>query len=181
MRTHRPDVNLSEKQVEYFARSVTYEKAQRYPDVTVGVVYNRQDGAWPNFFGIGVSVPLPIFDRNKGGIKEAELNREKSIRLADHQRCVAENEVSHALGCYRRAYAFYEKAEQNPLVKDQDSILAVYVRNLTNRNISIVEYMDFMEVHKDTRQRVLNARKNVAREFEELQFAVGVEIKEARN
>jgi len=56
--------------------------------------------------------------------------------------------------------------------------LEVYVRNLMSRNISIVEYMDFMEVHKSTRQSVLDVRNNVALMFEELQFAVGAEIKE---
>ncbi|MCL1921916.1 MAG: TolC family protein [Kiritimatiellaeota bacterium] len=176
MLAHRPDVNLSERQVEYFTKAVAREKAMRYPDVTVGLSYNRIDGLYPNFFGLSVSVPLPIFDRNKGGIREAEQSRTQSMMLAQHQRRIAENEVSHALGCYRRALAFYGRAMQNPLVKDLDGMLDVYVKNLLNRNISIVEYMDFMEVYKDTRQSVLEARKSLALEFEELQFAVGADI-----
>jgi len=41
------------------------------------------------------------------------------------------------------------------------------------RNISMLEYLDFIEAYKSNKQTVLTAEKNLNSSFEELQFAVG--------
>jgi cobalt-zinc-cadmium efflux system outer membrane protein len=70
------------------------EKSRRVPDVTVGGGYRRLSGPDDSAFVAGVSIPLPFFDRNQGGIREAEY---RQARARDEQRA-AELRLTTALG-----------------------------------------------------------------------------------
>jgi len=49
-------------------------KTQRIPDVSVNAGYERQNTMGDNTFLLGFSLPLPLFDRNKGNISAARIN-----------------------------------------------------------------------------------------------------------
>lgn len=51
--------------------SLKVEKSKRIPDLTVGGGYRRFSGPEDNALVFGVSVPLPLFNKNQGAIKEA--------------------------------------------------------------------------------------------------------------
>ena len=54
------------------------ERSQRYPDVSIIVGQKREGVRRERQTIVGLSVPLPIFDRNQGAIREAERRIEKS-------------------------------------------------------------------------------------------------------
>lgn len=70
------------------------EKSRRVPDVTVGGGYRRLSGPDDNAFVAAVSIPLPLFNRNQGNIREAEY---RLAQAQDEQRA-AELQVTTALG-----------------------------------------------------------------------------------
>jgi cobalt-zinc-cadmium efflux system outer membrane protein len=49
-------------------------KAERIPDVKVEALYHRIEGTKENTFDIGLSIPLPLFDRNQGRLREARAD-----------------------------------------------------------------------------------------------------------
>ena len=50
---------------------VDLAKAERIPDIRVEVLYRRLEAERRNSFDVGVSIPLPLFDRNQGRLREA--------------------------------------------------------------------------------------------------------------
>ena len=174
---NRPDVKAQRLQVKYHERSLAYEKAQRVPDLTVSANYDRFGGVWKDFVGFGISFDLPFLNRNQGGIKSAKLNREQSQYLAEQQQNVAQHEVVEAYSNYTMAYKFYNKIQSNELLSEIDKMLGVYTKNLLNRNVSMLEYMDFMDTYKSNKETILSAQKKLDTLFEELQYSVGTEIK----
>src|SRR5690606_30344189 len=48
------------------------EKAQKTPDVTLQLGYDRGGNIMQDFIGLGVQVDLPVFNRNKGNIQRAK-------------------------------------------------------------------------------------------------------------
>jgi len=46
-------------------------KAERIPDVKVEALYHRLESTRGNTFDIGLSIPLPLFNRNQGRLREA--------------------------------------------------------------------------------------------------------------
>jgi cobalt-zinc-cadmium efflux system outer membrane protein len=60
------------------------ERAKAKPDVTVGGGIRRKEETSDNALVVGLSIPLPLFNRNQGNIKEAEhrLARSREERRA---------------------------------------------------------------------------------------------------
>lgn len=173
----RPDMKQRRLQSKYFRKSLGYEKALRIPDVTLGASYDRYGGIWKNFVGVGISVDLPLFNRNQGNIRAAKLGMEQSGYLERLQQNRILHEVVTAYNSYACTYDFYKKTMGNSLLPELDAMLDIYTRNLLDRNISMLEYVDFMDTYKVNKQILLETRKNVSVQFEELQYIVGTDIK----
>lgn len=54
-------------------------KAQGVPDVSVSAGYARENATGSNTFLMGFSLPLPLFDRNKGNVTETRINTYRSL------------------------------------------------------------------------------------------------------
>lgn len=89
--------------------SLRLEIARQYPDFDIGPGYHFEEGN--NFFTIGFSTTLPIFNRNQGPIAEAEARRKEAAAnfLAVQVQGITRSEA--ALDRYRAAYAELEEAE----------------------------------------------------------------------
>lgn len=174
---NRPDIKTQKLQTKYHEKSLSYEKSLRVPDITLSAEYDRYGGVWKDFVGFGVSFELPFLNRNQGGIKAARINRDQSEYLMRQQRNVAQNEIAEALTNYMQAYRFYTKIKNNELISELDKMLAAYTKNLLNRNVSMLEYIDFMEAYRTNKETILSSRKKLQLSFEELQYTTGTEIK----
>lgn len=88
-----PDIARWTTEMEYREAAVKFEKAKRVPDVTVKAgtrhIRETEDDAWV----MGLSVPLPLFDRNQGGLLEA---RER-LAKGEEERRVSELSLWNAL------------------------------------------------------------------------------------
>jgi cobalt-zinc-cadmium efflux system outer membrane protein len=168
----RPEFLLSDLDIQYNEKLLKYEKAQRSPDIALSVGYDRYGGVWKNFVGLGISLDIPIFDRNQGNIKIAKLSIEQSNYNAEHQKKKIQHEIVEFYNNYKMNYSFYKKHTENNFSKDLDEMFEVYSRIFLERNISMLEYLDFMDSYKTTKQAILNAKKNLDTSFAELQFSV---------
>ncbi len=84
------------------------ERAARVPDVTLSGGMRRYSETDSAAFVAGLSVPLPVFDRNQGRIREATL----LVQKAEQQRRAAEVEAMAALtGAYQTLAAALRKIE----------------------------------------------------------------------
>lgn len=173
----RPDIRRQQLETQYHDRNLSYEKALRVPDITLSASYDRRGGIWKDFVSFGVSFELPFLNRNQGGIKSAKLSKEQSQYLEQQQVNIAQQEIVHAYTNYSQAYNFYQDISDNNLLSEMDEMLNVYTNNFLKRNVSMLEYIDFMDTYKSNKQTVFTAKKNLNTSFEELQFSVGADIK----
>lgn len=69
-----PEMEINRMQVERLKTSLALSKANAIPDLEVegGVKYFNESNDHAYF--LGISIPIPVFDRNKGGIREALEN-----------------------------------------------------------------------------------------------------------
>jgi len=175
---NRPDIKLSKLQTKYFEKSLSYEKAQRIPDLTLSLVYDRYGSTWKDFWGFGLSIDLPVFNRNQGNTKIAQLSQKQSQYMARQQQNQVRHEIEEFFNNYSQAYNFYNKIDKSGLSAEFDDMLEVYAKNFLNRNISMLEYIDFMETYKSNKQILLSAKKSLNIQLEELQHKIGLDIKQ---
>ena len=174
---NRPELKINKLQTKYFEKSLAYEKAQRVPDITLSANYDRFGGVWKDFVGFGISFDLPFLNRNQGTIKAAGIARDQNLYMEKLQINETGHEVVEAYNNYSQAYLFYQKINKNELLSDLDNMLDIYTRKLINKNISMVEFIDFMDAYKSNKQTVLAAEKKMKLQFEDLQYVVGTELK----
>jgi outer membrane protein TolC len=106
---NRLDMRRALVQYDATETALRLEIAKQYPDVRLGGAYSWDQG--DNKFGIGLSITLPVLDRNEGPIAEAEARRqEAAARFLALQTAVI-GELEKAVARYRAVLAELAEAE----------------------------------------------------------------------
>ncbi|PTB95614.1 TolC family protein [Marivirga lumbricoides] len=172
---NRPDYKLVELEQDYARKKLGYEKAQRVPDLALSGAYDRGGNFMKDFVGFGLTMDLPFFNRNQGNITAAKIGVEQSEILKKHKDLSLENEVSLAHANLLNAVSFLNKIETN-YETTLDELLSTYTKNFSNRNMSMLEYLDFFEAYLENKKIILEAGKEVNEAAEELNFTIGKDI-----
>ena len=88
-----PDVERWNTEVEQRKAALKNEKAARIPDVSLAGGIRRFNDTGDNAFVMGLSLPLPLFDRNQGNVRESSV----LVLMAEKQRLSAEVSANAAL------------------------------------------------------------------------------------
>lgn len=171
----RPDFHLAQLEHKYFNRLYTYEKAQSVPDITLKATYDRGGSFMYNFIGFGVVTDIPFFNRNQGNIRYAQIGIDQSKTLLEYKELSLQNEVVLAYQNLINASKFYNEIESG-YDSVLDELLDAYTRNLTNRNISLIEYIDFLEAYLENKNIILEAGKELNEMAEEFNYTIGKDI-----
>ncbi|HKS36441.1 MAG TPA: TolC family protein [Verrucomicrobiae bacterium] len=67
----QPEALQAEASLRASNARVDLAKAERIPDVKVEALYHRLEAQKENTFDIGLSIPLPLFNRNQGRVRQA--------------------------------------------------------------------------------------------------------------
>jgi len=91
--SRNPDLARRDAEMERSRAAVKLENARRIPDASVSGGVRRFHDADETAFLAGLSIPLPLFDRNQGGTEEARCN----LARAGEERTAAEVRLRSAL------------------------------------------------------------------------------------
>jgi cobalt-zinc-cadmium efflux system outer membrane protein len=100
-----PEILRWSAEIDRHRAALALERALRIPDLTLSGGVRRFEDTDDTMYLFGLSIPLPIFDRNQGGVREARFSLEKA---AEEQRAAAvriRTELSEALGALSSAHA----------------------------------------------------------------------------
>lgn len=172
---NRPDYKLTLLEKEYADRLLVYEKAQRIPDFTLGVNYDRNGNTMLDFIGVGVEFDLPIFNRNKGNIQKAKINIEAAKIEQNKTLITIENEILLSYKLLLKTIEFYEKIDVD-YNQNLDFMLESYTKNLAKKNLSMLEYFDFLDTYIENKTIILESQKDINQKIEELNFYLGKDI-----
>ena len=102
----RPDLKALEAEKAKIDAEITLAQAERIPNVTAGLGYQRENTAIEvagnevkdrdNLISLKVSIPIPLFDRNQAGIQEARARKGSAESRYLFARRTIEREVEAA-------------------------------------------------------------------------------------
>lgn len=163
----RPDLAFAKTQLQYQQHNISYQQALAKPDVTVGVSYDRLSSYTNNYYGLGFSVPLPLFNRNKGNIEAAKLAGKQSEAIVMQAQVQVNKEVLSAWQKLANSTSMLNS--ENAQLKDSYDVL---MKNMLNsyrqRQVNLVEFIDFMDAYKETRIKqgqLVTSQRNAAAEL----------------
>lgn len=106
---NRLDIRQALAQYAADDAALRLEIAKQYPDLTLGPGYTYEEGN--NFLTLGLSVTLPIFNRNQGPIAEAEARRREAAAAFLQKQAQVISESEQALAVYAAAFKEFTEAD----------------------------------------------------------------------
>ncbi|MFA7474158.1 MAG: hypothetical protein WCY86_14705, partial [Spirosomataceae bacterium] len=117
---------------------------------------------------------------NQGNIKYAELEKDQAKSRLDHLWVGVENEVVAAYQNLNSTIQFYIQIKPD-YEQELDQLLLAYRQNLLDRNVSLVEYLDFLNAYMQNKSILNETKKSLADKMEELNYSVGADLVKYRN
>jgi len=173
--TNRHDLKLATIDKNLANKWFLYERSQRIPDISLKGIYDRNGSTMLDFVGFGLTFDLPIFNRNQGNIRFAQTEIERTNLVQQHITQIIEHHVTEAY--YNLLIAVdFQKNISSDYEQTLDELLQSYTTNFQQRNIGMLEFMDFMETYIENKQIILESEKHIQQRVEELNYAVGLDL-----
>ncbi|MGZ3956261.1 MAG: TolC family protein [Flavisolibacter sp.] len=165
----RPDLVLAGHQLDLQQHNYNYQKALAVPDLTVGLEYDKANSYVSNYYGLQLSLPLPLFNRNKGNIISAGWSIKQAQTNLQQNRSQVQNEV---MASYNKLITLYKVQESaaGTWTSDYDKLLRNIVSSYQQRKVSLIDFIDFFSSYKETRLRQLKQQTDMRNAAAELNF-----------
>lgn len=173
--TNRPDYLSNQYQLSSATHNLAYQKALAVPDVTLGVSYDQNSSYAPHYYGLQIGFPIPLFNRNQGNIKSAQYNiksQESTLKQSEFQ---LKNDVVAAVNQYKLNIQLFS-TQQIAFNEQYDKLFGAMLKSFQQRQISLVEFVDFFDTYKDTKLKILQQQFNLQKAIADLNFAVGTTV-----
>lgn len=157
------------------AAALVVEKANRVPDVTLGLHYDRATANQLDYVGANISMELPFFARNKGNIRAAQLEVQKSDLMYRKKVAEVNNAVVKVYTDLDKAINLYEEIDKDYL-QQLDGMIGAVSRNFMHRNISMLEFLDLFESFRQSKEKYYEAVKTILLKKEDLNYLTGEEL-----
>ena len=166
-----PNYLLQQWQTTYQQQNLSYQKALQIPDITLGPNFDRNSNFAPNYVGLGVSLPLPVFNKNKGNIKSAQANIKQQETLTQNAETELRNNISNAY-CKLLLSIELNNSSQKAFYQDYETIYNNMLQSFKDRQINLLEFLDFFNDYTDSQKKLLVQQLNFHLAKEELQYHV---------
>jgi cobalt-zinc-cadmium efflux system outer membrane protein len=171
----RPDARIVKTALDYQKHNLVYQKALAKPDLTIGPEYDRLNSYTPNYVGVSISLPLNLFNRNQGNIKAAKFEVQQQQTQVDYQAGKIKNEVSTALQKVNYFQSINDSSQLDFSGK-YDKLFQAMLDSYRNRQISLLEFTDFIDSYKDIKLKLVEQHINLVKAIAELNYTVNATI-----
>lgn len=172
---YRYDLKSSESNVLLNQQTLSLQKALAIPDLTFGFSFSTHGSAANNYLLSYAAIDLPFLNRNQGNIKSAKFQFDQSKVQYDAQKEQVQNDVTLAYNTVLENQKVFK--DFNPqFLLDYDKLIDEVLKNYTNRNLGLLDFLDFYDSYK---QNILQANTlllNRVNAYEQINYAVGKDI-----
>jgi outer membrane protein TolC len=172
---NRPDYLAKQKDIEANELNVKWQKSLSIPDITVGATYDQRSGAFNKEANLTLGIPLPLWNKNKGNIKYAQTILEQSKIEKQNFDLQLQTEIT-------AAWNKWDESRKNYIVikptvnSDFEAVYNGILTNFQKRNISLLEFTDFMESYNQAAVQVNELKKKVVLSGEELNSTINKDL-----
>lgn len=145
---NRPDLLAQNQQLQVSSLDLKLQQRQRVPDINLNLSTDQRGGAFRNQVNFGLNFALPVFNTNRGNILAAEADLKTANYLLEQQTLSISSEVTEAYTNMLRSITEYKKIKEF-YDANFDGMLESVTLNFKKRNLSIIEFVDFLESYSD--------------------------------
>ncbi|HTN45695.1 MAG TPA: TolC family protein [Flavipsychrobacter sp.] len=173
--TSHPDLLIAQQDKALADRYWRYQTQLAVPDLHLYSSYDQRGGAFANQVNAGISLELPLWNRNQGNIRSAGYQAKQagySIR-AKQQQILVGLQNSYAL----YTHTVHEYRKLNHLFnQDFEITLKGMAENFQKRNISLIEFVDFFESYNLAMAEQARIKTQLVSSAEQLNLSIGKDL-----
>jgi cobalt-zinc-cadmium efflux system outer membrane protein len=139
------------------------------------VEYDHLNSYVPNYYGLTVALPLPILNRNKGNISAAQYGIKQAQAGVQQIQTAIEQDVIAAYSKWQVAAAILQNRDDE-LGDQYDVLMKNMADSYQQRQVSLIEFIDFFDAYKESRIRQLSQQANLWNAAAELNYTAGSNI-----
>ncbi|VAX16776.1 Heavy metal RND efflux outer membrane protein, CzcC family [hydrothermal vent metagenome] len=156
MLKNNPQLTRWSVEIEKYKAKMALEKSGAIPDVTIsGGMRNLQETD-ENAYVMGVSLPIPVFNRNQGGYREARFNLARAREEFKAARLQIETEAVRITQTLSSAYAEIMSLKEDVLPGAQHSF-NISQEGYRQGKFNFLEVLDAQRVLFETRGQYIDA------------------------
>ncbi|MCV9927804.1 TolC family protein [Flavobacterium sp. LS1R49] len=172
---NRPDYLLKQKTIDANELNVKWQKSLSIPDITLGVNYDQRSGAFEKESNLSIGIPLPLWNTNKGNIKYAQTILSQSKIEKQNFDLQLQTEISMIWNKWEESRKNYILLKPSTNA-DFEAVYKGMLDNFQKRNVSLLEFTDFMESYNQAAVQLNELKKNVVLSGEELNSTINKDL-----
>lgn len=172
---NRADVRAAMADVQSAEQARLAARRRAVPEPSVGVSYDKNGSYAPDFFGLTLSLPLPVINRQQWASEAAEARVRAAYARLEHVRRVVDAEVRNAVDRWRSLSLQRSRVDPQFLKRTID-LTDNIIENYRKGNVSLLEFVDFIETYNESiiRQNVIDAQ--FANALDDARIALGEDL-----
>ncbi len=175
-----PDVVRSALAVDKQKAALELEKARAVSDITLSGGLQRFEEANDNAVVFGLSVPLPISDRNQGGRLEATYNLARAKEEHKAARTAIQVELADACRSASNAYDEVVELEQNVL-PSAESVFEASKEGYSQGKLDYLNLLDAQRTLFEAKVQFIDALVSYHRAIADVERLIGRDLDTANN
>lgn len=172
---NNPEFLLEQTNLLYQQQNLKYQQALRSPDVTVGVEYDKANSYVPNFYGLTLSLPLPIINRNQGNIASAGFNVKQEQALVSQKEQKLANDIINAMNRLQLNLDLGKSIDPD-YIKRYTQLMQNAFNAYQQRQMNLLDFVDLFEAYKDAELKYLQQQYNLQKEIENVNLLAGKDV-----
>ncbi|MCX2492398.1 TolC family protein [Pedobacter sp. PF22-3] len=174
-RTNRADLKQAKTNLLYNERNLKLQKAMAIPDIEIGLSYDLKGNYPEKYTGLGIKIPIPLFSRNQGEIKKAQIGIIAADVNIKKQEALLENEVFNSYRTALRNEKLYGEIDP-AFSSDFNTLISGLIKNFKARNISLIEFLDLYDAYKENTLQLNKLQSERMSTRAELNYVTGSNI-----
>ncbi len=171
----RPDLKVAQLYKKYQNQNLRLQRSLSIPDVTIGYDYDKGGNYIKQYSGLNLQIPLPVFDRNQGRIKEAQYNIKQSEFQLEYLKINVINQVVSAYNQYKKNNEGLASYSDDYLQKleDLNRNTNVYFQK---RDITLLQFIDQQRIYITTNIQLIELKQQYLNSVNNLNFSIGESV-----
>ena len=158
--SNRPDMQSFRHDMASAAHDIKLQKANAWPTVSLTGEWDKNGSIGRNFFAVGLTMTLPLFNQNQGNIRAARATLEAKQMEYEWQRNQAASKLDQDWKQLQSSLRIADEAARH-LSAANEGLMQQMERMYLARNISLLELIDYYQAYKDNHFLLIDSRGKV--------------------
>lgn len=167
----RADLLADKQDVASASHEVKLQKANALPELSITGEWDKNGNIGRNYFAVGVSLSVPLFNRNQGGRKAAEAALDAKRMQQEWNMRQARAEAERAWDRLMMARQMAQETARH-MENDNEKMMEQMEVQYMRHNVSLLELLDYYETYKENHYLAIDSKRDVLLAMAELDMEI---------